>query len=351
MAVLSSGTSGYAAQRGAAQGFRFTVYASLAIALMFMDQRGGWLERARYGLAATAYPLNLAINSPSEAVRWVQEALQSRNELQVENAQLRNQQRELRVRQLRITQLEQENAALRGLKAALPPLIEKWLSGEIIQTESTSQRQRLLINRGAANGVFKAQAVLSSDGVVGQTLRVGPWSSEVILITDPEHAVPVQVQRNGLRTIAVGVGVADSLSLPYLPIQSDVREGDVLATSGLGGVFPAGYPVARITEVRRDGASVLAQVKATPLASFEGIREVMFVWFNARNPDAPVGALGGPSAATLQAQQAPPTTAAAVAAAVPPGPTPTAVPASAKPQQQPAANSSAGPAPPTAPGR
>lgn len=272
----------------------------IAVALMFLDQRSGWLESARYGLAAAAYPLHLAIDSPSQAVRWVQEALQTRNELQRENALLRNRQRELSIRQLRLAQLERENAQLRGLRQAAPPLINKWLSGEVIQSESSSQRQRLLINRGTANGVFKAQTVLAAEGLVGQTLRVGPWSSEVILITDPEHAVPVQVQRNGLRTIAVGVGDAGTLSLPYLPIQSDLRVGDLLATSGIGGVFPAGYPVARITEVKRDGTSVLLQVKAVPLAPLDRQKEVMFVWFNPASPAAPTGADGAPATSALQ---------------------------------------------------
>ena len=305
MGTKSMNTSGFAPQRGPAPGFRFTLFAIIAIALMFLDQRSHWLERARYGLAAAAYPLHLAINSPSEAVRWLQDAMQSRNDLQLENAELRSHQRELRIRQLRLTQLERENAELRGLRQAVPPLIAKWLSGEVIQTESTSQRQRLLINRGTANGVFKAQAVLAAEGLVGQTLRVGPWSAEIILITDPEHAVPVQVQRNGLRTIAVGVGDSATLSLPYLPIQSDVREGDVLATSGLGGVFPAGYPVARVAEVKRDGASVLAQVKAVPFAALGREREVMFIWFNARSPAAPVTDDGGPGSAILQPLPAP----------------------------------------------
>ncbi len=305
MALMSTGTSGFAAQRGPAPGFRFTLYAIAAIGLMFLDQRSGWLESARYGLAAAAYPLHLAIDSPSQAVRWVQDAMQSRKELQIENDLLRSHQRELRIRQLRLTQLERENAELRGLRKAVPPLIDKWLSGEVIQSESTSQRQRLLVNRGTANSVFKSQAVLAAEGLVGQTLRVGPWSTEIILITDPEHAVPVQVQRNGLRTIAVGVGDSATLSLPYLPIQSDVREGDVLATSGLGGVFPAGYPVARVAQVKRDGSSVLLQVKAVPLVPMESVREVMLVWFNARSIAAPAGPDGTPGAAAVQPQSQP----------------------------------------------
>ena len=305
MAVLSSGTSSYATQRGPSVGFRFTLYAAASVTLMFLDQRGGWLERARYGLAAIAYPLNLAINSPSAAGRWLQDMLQTRAELQTENAQLRAHQRELEIRALRLEALERENAALRGLKAAAPPLIDKWLPGEIIRTESSSQRQRLLINRGAINGVFKAQAVLTNTGLVGQTLRVGPWTTEVILLTDPEHAVPVQVQRTGLRTIAIGAAEPGYLSLPYLPIQADIRDDDLLVTSGLGGVFPAGYPVARVSEVRRDGSSVLAQVKAVPLADLERNRVIMFVWFNDHSPAAPVGEQGSANTAGQLPQPVP----------------------------------------------
>ncbi len=297
---------------------------------MFLDQRGGWLERARYGLAAIAYPLNLAINSPSQASRWLQETFQARADLQAENAQLVAKQRELEIRTLRLQQLERENAELRGLKKALPPLIEKWLSGEVLRTESSSQRQRLLVNRGAANSVFKAQAVLSSTGLLGQTLRVGPWTAEVILITDPEHAVPVQLQRTGLRTIAVGAGDSTALSLPFLPIQADIREGDLLVTSGLGGVFPAGYPVAHVSEVKRDSSSALAQVRATPLAGLDRDREVMFVWFSAHNPAAPLGENGGPSTAGVPPLTVPavaPATSAAASTAAPLTTTPPTPPA------------------------
>ena len=157
----------------------------------------------------------------------------------------------------------------------------------MIGTESSSLRQRLTVNRGAANGVFAGQAVIANAGLLGQTLRVGPWSTEIILVTDPEHAVPVEVARNGLRTLAVGSGDTDSLVLPYLPIQSDIKEGDLLVTSGLGGVFPQGYPVAKVVQVRRDGSSPLAQVRATPLAAVERDRVVAFLWFEARHPAAP----------------------------------------------------------------
>jgi rod shape-determining protein MreC len=114
----------------------------------------------------------------------------------------------------------------------------------------------------------------------------------VILITDPEHAVPVRVERTGLRTIAVGAGDTTSLALPYLPGNADIRSGDLLVSSGLGGVFPEGYPVARVTEVHRDAVQPLAQVRAAPLAHVDSDSEVMLVWFRADHPAAPAAPTG-----------------------------------------------------------
>jgi rod shape-determining protein MreC len=274
-------------QRGPAPGFRFFVYAILSVALMYLDRTSGWLELVRYGLQAAAYPLQLAVSSPAAAWRWTSEIFESRARLQQENAALRRELRELELRTARLAALERENTELRGLRAALPPVAEKWLPGEVINVESSSLRQRLVINRGARHGVFKGQAVMARAGLLGQTLRVGPWSSEVILVTDPEHAVPVQDVRNGLRTLAVGSGEPDVLLLPYLPIQADIQVGDLLVTSGLGGVFPAGFPVAEVISVDRGSGSPLARVRARPLAALDRDREVMFVWFHEAHPAAP----------------------------------------------------------------
>jgi rod shape-determining protein MreC len=134
--------------------------------------------------------------------------------------------------------------------------------------------------------------LLDERGVLGQTTHVGPFSAEVILITDPEHAIPVQIERTGLRTIAVGAGDDNntSLALPYLPGNADIKSGDMLITSGLGGVFPAGYPVARITEVHRDAVQPLAQVRALPFAAVDTDTEVMLVWFREDHPASPTPA-------------------------------------------------------------
>ena len=272
--------------RGGSAGLRFTLYAAVAVVVMYLDQRQHYLEQLRYLLQAAAYPIQLAVNSPPAAWRWIGQSFESRERLQAENARLRAAQRDLELRSMRYEALARENGELRGLRAALPPVADRWLAAEIVSIQLSSLRQRLLIDRGAVNGVFKAQAVLDDRGLIGQTTHVGPWSAEVILITDPEHAVPVRIERTGLRTIAVGAGDATSLALPYLPANADIKSGDLLVTSGLGGVFPEGYPVARVTEVHRDAVQPLAQVRAEPLAHVDTDSEVMLVWFRADRPMA-----------------------------------------------------------------
>jgi rod shape-determining protein MreC len=320
--------------RGGSPGFRFTFYALLAVVVMYLDQRQHYLEHVRYLLQAAAYPIQLAVNSPPAAWRWIRESTQGRAQLEAENARLRAAARDLELRSMRYEALAHENGELRGLAAALPPVADRWLPAEIVNIQLSSLRQRLLLNRGAANGVFKGQAVLDDKGLIGQTTHVGPWSAEVILITDPEHAVPVRLERTGLRTIAVGAGDTTSLALPYLPANADIKSGDLLVTSGLGGVFPEGYPVARVTEVHRDAVQPLAQVRAAPLAHVDTDSEVMLVWFRAGHPAAPEGAVDAKGElrsgnASLQPQPAPAKPRAA--APVPPAAPRTAAPPPAAP--------------------
>ena len=351
--MAAFGTGGSRSQvRGPSLGFRFTLYAILSIVVMFLDQRHGWLEQARFVLQAGAYPVQVAVNSPSSAWSWLNEIFQSRDALRAENARLIKERQELELRSMRYDALARENGELRGLREALPPIADRWLAAEIV---TDSHHQRILINRGTTNGVFKAQVVLDDKGVIGQTVHVGPWSAEVILITNPEHAIPVTIERTGLRTIAVGAGddESNSLGLPYLPGNADVKPGDQLVTSGLGGVFPAGYPVGRVTEVHRDAVQPLAQVRATPYGDVNIDREVMLVWFREDHPAAPAAAttpdlkVGNKS---LQPQPTPPPRPKAEAPAPAAQPnTPAATPPPTNSTAPHTTNSSAGARKPTSP--
>lgn len=295
------------ASRGPSPGFRFALYAILAVTLMYLDQRGEWLAQVRYVLQGAAYPIQIAVSSPSTAWRWMQDSFQSRDVLRAENERLLKRQRELEMQAMRYDALARENAELRGLRAALPPVAERFMIAEVMNVEPNSLRQSVLLNVGSQNGVFKSQAVMDDFGLLGQTTHVGPWSCEVILITDPEHQLPVVIERTGVRTIAVGTG--SELTLPYLPGNADVKPGDLLLTSGLGGVFPQGYPVARVAETSREALQGLAQIRAVPLAKIDQAREVMLVWFRPTHPAAP-GATSGADLkqgdVRVQAQGVPP---------------------------------------------
>ena len=302
MAVFGAATSRSFGGRGPSFGFRFFCYAVLSVVLMFYDRRGqeqghGWLDSARYGLQAAIYPLQLAVNSPTAAWRWLEESFTTRETLREEVGTLREQLRVQQLITLRQAALEKENATLRGLNALLPNVIDKRLVGEVINVEVSLLRQRLLVNRGGTQGVFKSQPVITGDGVLGQVFRIGPFSSEIILITDAQHALPVQVVRSGVRTYAVGTGVSTSLELPLVPQNYDVKVGDLLVTSGIDGIFPFGLPVARVTKVELDPREPLAQIHAVPLAGIENDREVMFIWQRKDHP----AAAGTPEALAVEA--------------------------------------------------
>jgi rod shape-determining protein MreC len=147
----------------------------------------------------------------------------------------------------------------------------------------------VLLDKGAADGVFKDQAVLDGDGIFGQVSKVNASTAEVILISDAEHAIPVQSNRSGVRTIAVGTGDQNKLSLPFVTVESDLQAGDLLLSTGMGGVFPPGYPVAQVSKVKRAG-STFALVEAKPTARLDQAREVLLVWFKPRAEPAPAAA-------------------------------------------------------------
>lgn len=280
---------------GPSPGLRYVVLATLAIVIMITDHRQQHLQEVRAALTAAAWPLQWLVNAPFAAADWIAETSATRAELTAENVALASENLKLRLRLMRFAALEQENARLRAGLGSTARVVQRSLVAEILRVDLDPYRQRVLVNRGSRDGVYVAQAALDANGVFGQVTRVGPWSSEIIMISDAQAAIPVLVERNGVRTIATGTGGPTLLSLPYLPKSADVKPGDRLLSSGLGGVFPPGYPVARITEVRRDPAQSLLLVSAAPFARLDRAPEVLLVWFEARVPEPVADEAPGPA--------------------------------------------------------
>jgi len=274
--------------RDTAPGPRFFVFAVLSIVLMYFDQRDGWSQRVRYVLQAAAYPIQVAVGSPRLLWNAAADLFSTRAGLREENTRLKERERELSLTAMRFAALEQENSRLRGLVNGLPPLIRRSQLADVVSADISSQRQRLVIDQGDRAGLYRSQAIVDATGLVGQLVRVGPWSAEVMLISDPGHAVPVEILRNGVRTVAEGTGNEDELRLSLLPATADVKAGDSIVTSGLGGVFPAGIPVGTVVQAVRDPDDILARVRIKPRAALARDRQVMALWFNPENPEAPV---------------------------------------------------------------
>jgi rod shape-determining protein MreC len=284
--ALAGGAMNRPSARDLAPGPRFFLFAILSLVLMYFDQKDGWGERIRYGLQAAAYPIQVTIGSPGRLWSASRDFFRTRGSLREENETLRQRERELALRTLRTNALEAENARLRGLDS-LPLLVKKSAVVNVVNADLGRLRQRLVVDAGHSSGLYRTQTVVDTRGLVGQLARVGPWSSEVMLITDPEAAVSVEIVRNGVRSVVVGTGDDRQLDLSLLPATADVQVGDELVTSGLGGVYPAGIPVGTVTESRRDPDELLAYARARPAASLAASRQLLALWFEPTHPAAP----------------------------------------------------------------
>lgn len=245
---------------------------------MVVDHRFQHLQQIRQALAFLTYPLQLAADFPVTATRWLEETTRTRGQLEHENRRLHEENLRARADLQKLESLQAENLRLRNLLDASYKVGDRVLIAELSAVDLDPYRQQVVVNKGSSSGVYKGQAVLDANAVMGQIIRTTPFSSTVLLITDPSHSIPVQVLRNGLRTIAVGTGRINELSLPYLPTNSDIRVDDKLVTSGLGGKFPPGYPVATVARIDRSPDNAFARITAIPTAHLDRSREVLLVW-------------------------------------------------------------------------
>lgn len=253
---------------------------------MAVDHRYKHLESVRSGLAVITYPLYLLADLPNTTSQWLNDVFASRHDLAEENQRLHADNLELRGQLQKYDVLEAENRRLRDLLGSSIKVGDRVLIAELSSVDLDPYKQQISINRGQAAGVYEGQSVVDAHGVVGQVTHTTPFSATVLLVSDVSHAMPVEVLRSGLRTIAVGTGLSSQLELPYLPNDADIQVGDLLVSSGLGGTFPAGYPVAEVVSVRRLPEQPFAQVVARPKAHLDRSREVLLVWPVAEVPVA-----------------------------------------------------------------
>jgi rod shape-determining protein MreC len=253
------------------------LFVGLSLVFMTLDHRFHQLETLRTGLNLVITPLQYIVDLPLRLAADSSEALSSRGYLLEENQRLHDENLMLQARLQKFEALVNENQRLRALMLASKRVADDVQIAEIMSVDLDPYKQLVVLNKGSYEGVFVGQPLLDANGVMGQIIEASPLRSTAMLISDPSHALPVQVNRNGLRTLAVGTGNPQVLELRFIPTSADIEEGDIVSTSGLGGRFPADYPVARVSKIQRIPGEPFAQIEAEPLAYLDRSREVLLV--------------------------------------------------------------------------
>jgi rod shape-determining protein MreC len=294
----------------AAGTLRLIFYLALAAVLMVLDQRNGWLWRLRYSAAAVIEPVYRLAGLPASGVRTLSVAFADRQRLTVQNQRLREDLLLANAKLNRMAAVAEQNQHLKELLDTQHSLELNVQLARVIGVDLGAFRYQLTLNVGARDGVKPGQPVIDAHGVMGQVKEVLPTTSVVMLVTDPVHAIPVVIERSGLRTVAYGSPGGDQLTLPNIPLAADVRVGDHLLTSGLGGRFPPGFPVGEIRAVAPAPTGMFLMAQAQPAADIDRSEDVLLLHDQAEpdGPPAPVKSMEPSSAlapATGAAQVAP----------------------------------------------
>jgi rod shape-determining protein MreC len=261
--------------RGAGLRALFLVF--LSIAIMVVDHRYSHLEVVRSNISLVISPLRYLVSLPATAGNWLGDWFTAHTELLEENEALKDESRILSARLQKLEILAEENARLRSLLGSSRKIADDVIVAELLSVDQNPYRQLIEINKGSSDGIEIGNAVIDDFGVMGQIIHVNPQSATTILISDPEHAIPVQFIRSGTRSVAFGRGSTRQLELRYLPTTADIMVGDELVTSGLGGRFPPNYPVAKVTSISEDRIRGFVSVIAEPKARLDSSREVLVI--------------------------------------------------------------------------
>ena len=272
-------------RRGPAPLVRLLIFVSLCLAMLVADLRFRYLEVLRQGMSVATYPLQMAAATPADFVRNASVYFATLIQVQIDNADLRRKQLDAAEQLLRFDQLERENAQLRGLLEMSQRIGVRSVAADVLYDAPDPFARKVILDRGAQQGIEPGLAVVDAQGVLGQVTRVYPIQSEVTLLTDRNQAIPVKVVRNGLRGVLFGVGQG-RLELRFVLASADVQPGDQLVTSGLDGVFLPGLPVAVVGTVDRE-ADAFARIACTPLAGVERSTQVLVIGREVLPPPPP----------------------------------------------------------------
>ncbi|ATC93224.1 rod shape-determining protein MreC [Pseudoalteromonas tunicata] len=264
--------------RSAPLQLRLVIAVVFSAILMFGDRYTDGASTIRTSLNTIVSPLFYLANLPHELFNWSSNNLHSRRFLSQENEQLKTEQLLQNEKLQRLAFLEQENSKLRALLGSAKSESKQKLVAQVLSVHSNPYSHQVVINKGTLDQVVEGVAVIDEMGIVGQVTQVGSTTSRVLLMTDTMHATPVRILRNNVRTVVEGIGKINQVKLSHVPHSMDIRIGDILYSSGLGGVFPEGYPVATVTSIKRDEGQPFAQVYAEPVAQLDRIRLLILLW-------------------------------------------------------------------------
>jgi len=277
-------------KRGPSPLTRLSLFALLSIALMAGDARLEYLGLMRQAVAAVLYPLQRLAVAPAEGLMRVGEFFVTQTSLTEENARLNSEKLAISAQAQRYQSLAAENDYLRKLLDARGRFEGAAVMAEILYAERNPFQRKIVLDKGLQGGVRDGQVVLDDTGVVGQVTRAYAWASEVTLITDKDHAVPVQSVRNGLRAIVFGSGEEGTLEVRYMPESADIKNGDLLVTSGIDGTYPPGLPVATVRLIERNSGYPFVRVLCAPTAGVDRHRQVLVVARQEQLPERPTEA-------------------------------------------------------------
>lgn len=270
--------------RGPAPLVRLTFFVSLAVLLMVLDARFRYAEGVRQVVALAAYPIQRAAMLPGDLFHSVVDYFGSNAALREENSALKTKALRAAPQLLRLEALQEENSQLRRLLDAQERLPSKSVFAEILYAGRDPFSRKVVIDKGSQHGILAGQPVIDDVGVIGQVTRVYLLMSEVTLLSDKDQAIPLQVQRNGLRAVAYGGADGGMLDLRFMAANADIRNGDTLVTSGIDGTYPPGLPVATVSRIERDAAYAFAKITLTPTAGTDRYREVLVLSSETKPP-------------------------------------------------------------------